>query len=304
MKARIIIGCDGSPEGDDALRLGHVLATALDAVPVVATVVRQARRGTDEGEFERAVEEFCRPLFARAGERLEGLDMEVTSVIHDSRARAIYDLADWYKPSLIVIGSTKRGPAGRIVLGSLGNSLLSGAPCSVAVAPRGYVERRGLERIGAAVDGGSESRLAITAAGVIAGKTGKPLELLSVMEPPHYALGGLLSDLDKEEYHAYRERETEGILDKATESVPAGVRCECTLLHGHPAEALAEAAENLDLLILGSRGYGPAKGALLGSVSAKLIESASCPVMVVPRGVGPEPLSAIEMQAAGSADPG
>ena len=64
------------------------------------------------------------------------------------------------------------------------------------------------------------------------------------------------------------------------------------MLHGPAAEALAEEAKDLDLLILGSRGYGPVKGALLGSVSAKLMGSAPCAVLVLPRGSGVDPLGA------------
>ncbi|MBI5311445.1 MAG: universal stress protein, partial [Actinobacteria bacterium] len=54
---------------------------------------------------------------------------------------------------------------------------------------------------------------------------------------------------------------------------------------GSPAEVLAGAgADGVDMIVAGSRGYGPVKVVLLGSVSAKLVRSARCPVMVVPRG--------------------
>jgi len=74
--------------------------------------------------------------------------------------------------------------------------------------------------------------------------------------------------------------------------LPTGVEADSALLHGSPDEALPEAAEGLDLLLMGSRGYGPLKGALLGSVSAKLIAASPCPVLVVPRGSGTNPLGA------------
>ena len=71
-----------------------------------------------------------------------------------------------------------------------------------------------------------------------------------------------------------------------------GVDTEPQLLHGEPAEALSEAAGDLDLLVLGSRGYGPVKGTVLGSVSARVMAAAPTPVLVVPRGAGPTPLEA------------
>ena len=64
---------------------------------------------------------------------------------------------------------------------------------------------------------------------------------------------------------------------------------ERNLLHGPAADTLAKEAEDLDLLILGSQGYGPVKGALLGSVSARLMKTAPCAVLVFPRGSGADP---------------
>jgi len=43
-------------------------------------------------------------------------------------------------------------------------------------------------------------------------------------------------------------------------------------------------SEAVDLMVVGSRGYGPLKAVLLGGVSGQLIRSAACPVIVIPRG--------------------
>lgn len=56
------------------------------------------------------------------------------------------------------------------------------------------------------------------------------------------------------------------------------------VLDGEPAEVLAEQTRELGLLVMGSRGYGPLRRVLLGSVSAALLDAARCPVMIVPRG--------------------
>ena len=55
------------------------------------------------------------------------------------------------------------------------------------------------------------------------------------------------------------------------------------------AQALLDAAvaDRVDLLVLGSRGYGPVRGTLLGSVSVAVVRAAPVPVLVVPRGVEP-----------------
>lgn len=49
-----------------------------------------------------------------------------------------------------------------------------------------------------------------------------------------------------------------------------------------PASALIEAAENADLLVVGSRGRGGFAGLVLGSVSQQLAHHTPCPVVIVP----------------------
>jgi nucleotide-binding universal stress UspA family protein len=55
-------------------------------------------------------------------------------------------------------------------------------------------------------------------------------------------------------------------------------------LHGKPAQALAERAADLDLLVVGSRGWGPVRRLLMGSTSEKVVKDAPSSVLVVPRG--------------------
>ncbi|RLC11913.1 MAG: universal stress protein [Deltaproteobacteria bacterium] len=62
------------------------------------------------------------------------------------------------------------------------------------------------------------------------------------------------------------------------------IEIEDDLLEGPAAEAIISVAESreADLIVLGTRGMGPFKGLLLGSVSTKVMQRAPCPVMVVP----------------------
>lgn len=62
------------------------------------------------------------------------------------------------------------------------------------------------------------------------------------------------------------------------------VEVACTLRVGDTADELADASTDLDLLVLGSRGYGPLRRVLLGGVCAKVMRSSACPVVVLPRG--------------------
>ncbi len=291
MRTKVLIGYDGSPQGEDALGFGRQITEVLDARPVVTMVIAHPRHGTDKREFDDAVTQYCEPFFAKAQERMGGLEVKTAPVINDSPAAGIYELTDWEKPSVIVIGSTRHGKTGHVQVGTVGGSLLSGVPCSVAVAPRGYTNgKRGLARIGVAVDGGSEAWRALRAASNLAEQADAQLRILSVMGKPHYVLGGLLSTLNAEEYREFKENEWERVYEQAAGRVADGVDTEPQLLHGDPAEALSEAASDLDLLILGSRAYGPVKGTVLGSVSARVMAAAPAPVLVVPRGAGSTPL--------------
>ena len=60
-------------------------------------------------------------------------------------------------------------------------------------------------------------------------------------------------------------------------------------------------AEDADLLVLGSRGYGPRRAVLLGGVSGRVVRRAACPVIVVPRAIE-KPLEELFLRDQASAD--
>jgi hypothetical protein len=51
------------------------------------------------------------------------------------------------------------------------------------------------------------------------------------------------------------------------------------------ADFVIAASENVDLLVCGSRGYGPKRAVLLGGVSRRIVAEARCPVIVLARGI-------------------
>jgi nucleotide-binding universal stress UspA family protein len=86
-----------------------------------------------------------------------------------------------------------------------------------------------------------------------------------------------------EELHEPIRREYRGILEKGVSTLNGEVPVEAVLEQGDPAAILAQQGVELDLLVIGSRGYGPIRGTLLGGVSAKVIRTAPCPILVTPR---------------------
>jgi nucleotide-binding universal stress UspA family protein len=81
---------------------------------------------------------------------------------------------------------------------------------------------------------------------------------------------------------AARERAREALSAAAARAadVPA---LELVEREGDPARELVEASRQADLLVAGSRGYGPVRRLLLGSVSTLLVRQADCPLLVLPR---------------------
>jgi nucleotide-binding universal stress UspA family protein len=73
-------------------------------------------------------------------------------------------------------------------------------------------------------------------------------------------------------------------LDAAVASLPTDVAIESLFSMGTAGIELVNESESVDLMVVGSRGYGPRAAVMLGSVSHALIRKAACPVVVLPRG--------------------
>jgi nucleotide-binding universal stress UspA family protein len=185
---------------------------------------------------------------------------------------------------MIVLGSTHRGAFGRLFPGTVADELLRTAPCSVAVAPRGYARRYAnrLQHVVAAFDGSPEAKGAVGVACDLASRAHGSLELLAVLQPPVMPVG-------PEAGYAYGDIvEARGAhlgeeVAHAVELLPPGIDCEArVVVRGDAARTLAEeTADGADLLVTGSRGYGMLGRALQNGVSSKLVRTARCPVLVV-----------------------
>jgi nucleotide-binding universal stress UspA family protein len=72
-------------------------------------------------------------------------------------------------------------------------------------------------------------------------------------------------------------------------------------VHRRPADVLVDLSRGVDVMVCGSRGYGPLRAVLLGSVTRRLANEAYCPVIVLPRGVRSTLEALVEESAATAA---
>ena len=196
-------------------------------------------------------------------------------VTASSVGRGLHYLAREHEADLLAVGSNPRSLVGRVLLGDVTRAALLGAPCAVAVAPLGYAAGAGtLARIGVAYDGSPESDAALKCARELASIHDATLSALAVVDPSSY--GSLVRAV------AGRESEEERVA-AATRELDALDGVQGHVAVGDAGEELAAFGEDLDLLVLGSRGYGPIRSLMLGTTATYLAANAPCALLVLPR---------------------
>jgi nucleotide-binding universal stress UspA family protein len=143
-------------------------------------------------------------------------------------------------------------------------------------------------RIVVGIDGSEGSVVALHWAIAEAKVRGALLEIVYAWEPMSPAWTGLeamgtavVAPVTVEELRGYAQAVLDATLT-ATKAELDGVEVEAHLSEGHAAVVLVETSEGADLLVVGSRGLGGFRGALMGSVSQHAVHASRIPVVVVP----------------------
>lgn len=126
-------------------------------------------------------------------------------------------------------------------------------------------------------DGSEESKRALERASAL-GRQGAKITVVAAVS---LGLHGprSMGALNEDEMRAERE-----VLDAARNDLKTqGIDVQAIEGEGEPADVILEAAKEVkaDLIVVGTRGRGAAKRALLGSVSTKVVHDADCDVLVV-----------------------
>jgi nucleotide-binding universal stress UspA family protein len=284
----LVIGYDGAPGGADALALGLGWARQLSVRAVIVTVYPgPAPIGPGRVDVEWVADR------RREAERLLDEALTVTSpatsvefkaVGSGSASHGLHDVAEELGASLIVLGSqTER----RLLATSTGERVIAGAPCPVAMPPRGWRDRAShdLGRIVVAFVPTPDGREAVRVAAMLALRAGARLHVVTVVAGPaevmSYRIG---EDVDRMYVTAAKEAFEQSIEQAISEMAPDVEAFGEVVVGNNPVETLADMANSsFDALFMGSRGYGPIRRVLLGGVASRLLRRLDVPAVIVPR---------------------
>jgi nucleotide-binding universal stress UspA family protein len=287
---RIVVGYEGGGTGHDALAFANRWAAAAhDPVNVVTVHPGAAPLGAGRVDAEWVAyerEEADRLLHEAKGLVAEGVEATYLRVDAGSAAHGLSDLVeprDGEGISMLVLGSRRTRGRRRTFPGSTADRLLHGAAAPVAVVPWGYadIEARPLAKVAVAFVDTPEGRVAFDHAALIAQHLSASLTVLSVVPDTRVVPGLGESRLFEDE----SRRGYQDSLDAVIATAPTGVEVSGRLLPGPVVDALSDITfDDCDVLVCGSRGYGPVRRVLLGGVSSRVVRHSKVPVIVTPRG--------------------
>ncbi len=280
MFEHVIVGVDGRPAGRDAIALASRLVSREGRL-TLANVHAGETRPIDAATPGMVSEERTASHELLERERAEAeVDAELVSFVAPSPGRGLHDLAEERGADLLCVGSCARGALGRAMLGDDTRASLNGAPCAVAVAARGYAEHPlPLARVGVGYDGSPESEAALAAARGVAAQHRAKVVAMEVVSVPTYSFTGLTPPALGETIEA--------LLTDAREQLRALGDVEERAVYGLAGEELAALGGDVDLLVVGSRNYGPLRRLMVGSTSGYLQRHARCSLLVLPRQSSP-----------------
>ena len=275
MFKRIVVGVDEHEGGCDAIALAKNLL-APDGEITLAHVLAHDGHG-----YRGPSAAYEASGWASAAELLEKVRDDARVEAHlrwhasGSVGRGLHEICELIGADLLTVGSSRPGLLGRVLLGNDTQAALDGAPCAIAIAPANYSrEPVAVREIGVGYNGTPESEHALELARRLAAGTGARLsafEAVSLSTSRFEARLFRLSDA------------VDTLVKEARERLTALAGVEAHAAYGDAAEELALYSASLDLLVVGSRGYGPLGRMMHGSTSRKLTRMARCPLLVLPR---------------------
>ncbi|SER44442.1 universal stress protein [Natrinema salaciae] len=278
MYDRILVPVDRSDPATTALDHTLEIAGDHDATVTLLYVAdtnkpSQTRVGTDvldvlEREGDEIVED--------AWERTVDSDVPVTTdVVQGATSDAIVDYAETKDVDLVAMGTHGRDGLERYVVGSVAERVVNTAPMPVlTVRAVDDVPSYPYESVLVPTDGSEHATVALQLGADVANRTGATLHLLSVLEDQ--LLGSIADETE-------RENRAESLLtDAESTAIDTGVDDIVTTIESGsvPKQITAYAdGTGIDLVVMGTHGRTGLDERFLGSVTERVIRTASVPVL-------------------------
>ena len=280
--------------GRDALSLGRMLASTGDVTLTVCVVVPQTwdypSPARVDAEYAAFLKQYAEDAIAEAREFFgDEVLAEYTSTSASSASEGLIATAAEKDAALIVLGSARHGPLGRITVGGIANEMLHISPVPVALSPRGYRPSSGarLRRVTCAFSGSTQSRSAFDAAVQLSSRHGVPLRLATLVVRDRQMYPSQVGyDAERLVIEQWRQQALEAQREALAMLPDGGVGVESGVFSGRDWEDALDSLpwEEGEVLVVGSSRLGPVARVFLGSNSVKIVRSSPVPVLVIPRG--------------------
>jgi len=248
----VVVGIDGSPAGDVAVKWAATEAAALEAP------MRLIHAAAPDDSSAHAAD-VVRKALAVAGEAYSG---PVQAEVESGDPATILGKAS-RDAQLLVIGSRGLGLLVGALLGATGLDLAANAHCPMVVVRPDLGSSAGV-RIVIGYDGSPTSETALDLGLAYARR--HALDVRVVAAQPA-----------ESELHRMTENELRDAVHQR-----GGHEAELIWITGHPAEHILRLSADAELIVLGARGRGGFAGMLIGSVSQTVLHHADCPVAIIP----------------------
>jgi nucleotide-binding universal stress UspA family protein len=283
-RSNIVVGVDGSPASDAAVRWAAREATMrvvpIKLINVVAPTLVSSAMAPNQ-TITQGEELQARQILKQARGIVEELASEKRPDIHIERqyAGVVPTLVDASNDAQMVVVGSSRRVFGRGMLGSVIAGLLHLANCPVTVVPDPESAQHGIRDdapVLVGIDGSTASEAAAALAFGEASRRGVPLLALQAWSDV-----GVFPILGMD-WRTYRDKGAELLGERLAgwqERYP-DVLVRRQLVCDVPDRWLVDESKNAQLVVLGSGGRGGYAGMHLGSVTSAVVRSARVPVIV------------------------
>lgn len=295
---RILIPIDGSTNSLNALMFVSTRKTLLGSNPTIELMNVQlplparASRLVGQDALTRYYEDEAEKVFVPARTILERVGFHATeSFVVGEAAPSIAQAAEKLGTDLIVMGSRGQSALRGLFFGSVSNGVLAQSRCPVLIVRNKLPPMTDALRVGIAVDGSKFGRAAVRYALRHLSLFGAGAQFYLINVVSDYA-GAVMPDMAGMALPALSEEEVlELQKDEFNEAVEplrplfskAAIKPKEVCLVGNPGDEISAFAKKkkLDIIVMGSHGYGRFKAAIMGSTATRIAATGDVPLLII-----------------------